>query len=146
MEFNKDTKHFLQEGDYLENSSGKRWYVQTIFHGTVNKNAMSLTVVDNDDHRAIYCTPSSGFYGYKIVKWYTLLSAEEKAERIKTLKFTIGCALQDNLRRSENIDISMARNGYKADTEYIRIVKRNIAETEEHIAKMRAELKELTAE
>lgn len=66
MKFNKNTKHSLKVGDIIKFSDNEKYEVLRIFYGSVNKNAMSLTL-RNPDGRIIYCTPSSGFYGGEIV-------------------------------------------------------------------------------
>lgn len=66
MKLDKNTKHDLKVGDVLRFSESEEYEILRIFYGSVNKNAISLTL-RIPDGRIIYCTPSSHFYGGEII-------------------------------------------------------------------------------
>lgn len=67
MKLDKNTKHNLMVGDVLRFSDSEEYEVLRIFYGSVNKNAMNLTLKDCNDGRVIYYSPSSHYYGAEII-------------------------------------------------------------------------------
>ena len=67
MILNKETKRELREGMLLRFDCGHTYRVRSVYRGTSRNGGINLTVIDTADGRAIYYTPSSGFYGAEMI-------------------------------------------------------------------------------